>query len=266
MNHLSCRIEEDAKFEENTPLRRAFREHLNKVVVALREIELADSDDTAPGNDDEVAAIVAVVGWKDAGTLERVRRRLDELGRETYVPVLGSEYKAHHAAIKFVREALDGSPPKSPSPSPSPKVRCERCDWTGDLSDVLRMGKSHGPCLKCGSGVRMGLDPKEFEAALVEIGVRVDGPWMDGVLANSLPKFNLGMAVSFGLSAEQKAVYDPSNPDLSGRCYHRTVSVTLGDEANAPVGNSGFATLLERGTHPLLGPWVKTSCEIDSSD
>jgi len=106
MSNLSRRIEEDARFEENTPLRRAFREHLDRVVVALREIELADSDDTTPGNADEVAAIRAVVD--DAATLARVREMLDRLGSETYIPVLGSEYRAHHTAVRVMREAIDG--------------------------------------------------------------------------------------------------------------------------------------------------------------
>lgn len=55
MNYLYCRVENDATFEQSTPLRRAFKAHLTKVAKALHEIEWADSGDTSPGDHDEAA-------------------------------------------------------------------------------------------------------------------------------------------------------------------------------------------------------------------
>ena len=57
MNYLYSRIEMDATFEQNTPLRRAFAKHLELVCKALHDIEWVDSADYGPG--DENAAIRA---------------------------------------------------------------------------------------------------------------------------------------------------------------------------------------------------------------
>ena len=53
MNYLYRRIEAEADFEENTPARRAFRLHLDKVTRALKEIEWVDSGDTMPGDENK---------------------------------------------------------------------------------------------------------------------------------------------------------------------------------------------------------------------
>ena len=60
MNYLYSRIEYDAKFLGNTPERKAFRFHLEKVAQALHDIEWVDSGDYGPG--DEEAAIRACIG------------------------------------------------------------------------------------------------------------------------------------------------------------------------------------------------------------
>jgi hypothetical protein len=59
MNYLSSRVE-SAEFREDTPLRRAFREHLLRVAKALHEIEWVDSGDSSPGRDED--AILACLG------------------------------------------------------------------------------------------------------------------------------------------------------------------------------------------------------------
>lgn len=50
MDYLSYKVE-DAEFAENTPERKAFRQHLKLVAKALHEIEWCDSGDTSPGKD-----------------------------------------------------------------------------------------------------------------------------------------------------------------------------------------------------------------------
>lgn len=60
MNYLYSRIECDANFELNTPERRAFKKHLEKVIKALHDIEWVDSCDYGPGDDSK--AIRACLG------------------------------------------------------------------------------------------------------------------------------------------------------------------------------------------------------------
>jgi hypothetical protein len=57
MNYLYSRLEWEADFEQNTPERKAFAEHLKLVAKALHDIEWVDSCDYGPG--DENAAILA---------------------------------------------------------------------------------------------------------------------------------------------------------------------------------------------------------------
>lgn len=57
MDYLYSRIESDANFELNTPERRAFKAHLEKVVKALHDIEWVDSGDYGQG--EETEAILA---------------------------------------------------------------------------------------------------------------------------------------------------------------------------------------------------------------
>ncbi len=53
MNYLYSRIEMDATFEQNTPLRKAFAKHLEMVCKALHDIEWVDSCDYGPGDENE---------------------------------------------------------------------------------------------------------------------------------------------------------------------------------------------------------------------
>ena len=48
------------RFEHDTPARKAFADHLRKVSKAMHDIEWVDSDDYAPGDEDE--AIRACIG------------------------------------------------------------------------------------------------------------------------------------------------------------------------------------------------------------
>lgn len=58
MEYLSYKVK-DANFSEQTPLRRAFRKHLNKVANALHAIEWNDSGD---GHDKEDELILECIG------------------------------------------------------------------------------------------------------------------------------------------------------------------------------------------------------------
>ena len=58
MEYLHRRVRE-ASFDARTPIRRAFKKHLELVAEALHDIEWVDSGDCAPG--DEEAAIRAVL-------------------------------------------------------------------------------------------------------------------------------------------------------------------------------------------------------------
>lgn len=51
MNYLYGKIEEDANFHLYSPERKAFREHLDKVIKALHDIEWVDSCDYSKGSE-----------------------------------------------------------------------------------------------------------------------------------------------------------------------------------------------------------------------
>lgn len=60
LDYLYSRVDEAAgRLSPSTPLRRAFSKHLRLVAKALREVEWADSSDTAPDNETERATIMA---------------------------------------------------------------------------------------------------------------------------------------------------------------------------------------------------------------
>jgi len=52
MDYLYSKLEY-ATFQTDTPLRRAFRKHLDKVAKALHDIEWVDSADYGPGDEEE---------------------------------------------------------------------------------------------------------------------------------------------------------------------------------------------------------------------
>lgn len=74
MDYLFCRVENDANFKMDTPLRRAFKAHLAKVATALHDIEWVDSGDWSPG--DEVEAIEACLS--PTSELEQVTKEAKE--------------------------------------------------------------------------------------------------------------------------------------------------------------------------------------------
>jgi hypothetical protein len=57
MNYLYSKIEYNLTFDRNTPERKAFWKHMQKVIKALKDIEWVDSGDCGPG--DETDAIRA---------------------------------------------------------------------------------------------------------------------------------------------------------------------------------------------------------------
>jgi hypothetical protein len=66
MGFLYLRIAAGLQFARNTPERRAFAEHLEKIAKALHDIEWVDSGDWVKGR--ENAAIQACLGdWLHAG-------------------------------------------------------------------------------------------------------------------------------------------------------------------------------------------------------
>lgn len=74
MNYLYSKLEYDATFEQNTPERVAFAEHLKLVAEALHDIEWVDSGDYGGGR--ETAAILACLGGDVAAERERIKSTL----------------------------------------------------------------------------------------------------------------------------------------------------------------------------------------------
>lgn len=68
MDYLCYKVM-DANFAENTPERKAFRKHLDKVGEALKDIEWVDSGDNAKGDENE--AIMEVLNSK-AGVIDEL--------------------------------------------------------------------------------------------------------------------------------------------------------------------------------------------------
>lgn len=95
---------------------------------------------------------------------------------------------------------------------------------------------------------------QEFLKALADLGVSdtEDRPWN----RVSFTKCLRGDVVSFCVDSRQL-----------GRCYSESTSITLnGTDEKVPKGNFGNHKILAKGEHPLLGAWIKSSCEYDSSD
>jgi len=94
---------------------------------------------------------------------------------------------------------------------------------------------------------------EEFKKALGEVGVKdLD----KAEFHSSLAKFQKGGPLSLCIDDERL-----------GRCYNRMTYVTLnGTEKDVPTGNFGNHRILAKGEHALLGAWIKSSCEYDSSD
>lgn len=80
MDYLYLRVE-DAEFTENTPLRRAFRKHLNKVAKALQAIEWADSCDWGEDRAMEAIEKCLAAGAEIAQLIKEAQQLRVELGR-----------------------------------------------------------------------------------------------------------------------------------------------------------------------------------------
>jgi len=80
-DYLFGRLEDAANQIKGSPLRRAFARHLLLISKALYEIEWADSGDTSPGNNDEIAAIQACLpkGADIQACIEEAKKVLIEL-------------------------------------------------------------------------------------------------------------------------------------------------------------------------------------------
>ena len=77
MNYLYSKLEYDATFRTDTPERKAFAKHLQRVAKALHDIEWVDSSDYGPG--DENDAIRACLG--DALVLEAAIEQAHEAAK-----------------------------------------------------------------------------------------------------------------------------------------------------------------------------------------
>lgn len=79
MDYLYGRVE-DARFQTDTPERKAFRKHLMRVAKALKSIEWNDSGD---GDDDEVKNIMACISHADVlkAAIEDAHKVQGELNR-----------------------------------------------------------------------------------------------------------------------------------------------------------------------------------------
>jgi hypothetical protein len=77
MNYLYSKLEYDATFNLDTPERRAFRKHLERVAKALHDIEWVDSGDYGLGEENE--AIRACLG--DSKIMEAAIEAAEEAAR-----------------------------------------------------------------------------------------------------------------------------------------------------------------------------------------
>jgi hypothetical protein len=77
MNYLYSKLEYDATFNLDTPERRAFRKHLERVAKALHDIEWVDSGDYSLGEENE--AIRACLG--DSKIMEAAIEAAEEAAR-----------------------------------------------------------------------------------------------------------------------------------------------------------------------------------------
>jgi len=76
------RLETDARFSTDTPQRKAFRTLLNKVIVALKDIEWVDSGDCGPGDENEAIEACLAPGATIEAALDEARKAVAELQAE----------------------------------------------------------------------------------------------------------------------------------------------------------------------------------------
>lgn len=93
---------EDAEFEQDTPERKRFAEHLQKVAKALHDIEWVDSCDYGLGDEDE--AIRACVGNDVQDLVAVLREVLNLLGPDA-PECCGCRYE-WQKAIDLIKDCL----------------------------------------------------------------------------------------------------------------------------------------------------------------
>ena len=94
------------------------------------------------------------------------------------------------------------------------------------------------------------IDIDAAREALLDLGVKCE-------LGETLKDIVSGVCAHVGIETTPLA-----------RCYRRVTFLTLNaaNETDVPKGNGGNFAILGRGEHPVLGAWIKSSCEYDSSD
>lgn len=114
-DYAYTRIQEFADaLEPTTPLRAAFKEHMNLVVKAAHDIEWVDSCDWGPGDEDEALRVVLSAGsetckrameWSTLSN-DAIRLRLGE--------VTASEIRTIRAVLRNILFCLDPNPNRLP--------------------------------------------------------------------------------------------------------------------------------------------------------
>ena len=101
MDYLYSKIEWFADFEENTPKRKAFAEHLKLIVKALHDIEWVDSGDYAPGDENE--AIMAVL--KGVAEMNDLRQAAQQALEALALCQTDVHWELNSPTRKFLRKA-----------------------------------------------------------------------------------------------------------------------------------------------------------------
>lgn len=81
MDYLYCKVQ-DAEFRADSPLRRAFRAHLQLVAKALHDIEWVDSCDYGKGDEEEAIRAVLAPHAALGQAMADARRALTEAQQE----------------------------------------------------------------------------------------------------------------------------------------------------------------------------------------
>lgn len=82
MNYLYSKIECDANFRCDTPLRKAFRKHLEKVTQALHDIEWVDSGDYGAGQEEEAINACLAKGDVLQAAIDEVEKSISQYREE----------------------------------------------------------------------------------------------------------------------------------------------------------------------------------------
>lgn len=82
MNYLYLKLETDAVFRQDTPERKAFAKHLEKVAKALHDIEWVDSFDYGPGDDSDAIRACLAPGMVLSAAIDAAHEAAKELRKE----------------------------------------------------------------------------------------------------------------------------------------------------------------------------------------